>query len=482
MKPVLQSRWKINGKYLIYYGLRKHPYTFKNKIRISRRTAAFINSLDGKKESNEYTDKISITIKKLIKQKIIVDISEKRTCPNSLREATYCKRCSANDYIIPGLEIDSEGLCPICKSFSSIKKLINPLPVMNVIPATPKAKFDVALFYTGGKDSSYLLYYLSKILRLRVLALTWKQPYMSDNALKSIENAKVYLPEVTFIMREAPPESLKKIYKKIYELQDNTCICPSIAYILFFPLLLENSIPYLVLGNEPAQGKALIYNSLAPKIIYYNWVKKAMRFIINIGRLSLMRKPFSKGQLEMYFTVKNLAFGKSRFLKILGYENEIADNLYSSLSEAKEMFIPFKQSVLKSKKRGNIPALVHIDFDSLSKTGSYNWKNTQKILENELGWIDTEKTGKKLHTSCKIEKCKEYSQLQRFREMKSRIIPFSSLELSLAVLLGSISRDQALEEIKNYCGFLDYPKKENEIMTQFFSNKSGNLTYSSHSL
>ncbi|PKM63335.1 MAG: hypothetical protein CVU97_00750 [Firmicutes bacterium HGW-Firmicutes-21] len=469
MIPVLQSRWAVRDKYLIYYGLRKQPDTFKSKIKISSRTAAFIKSLDGTRTLEDYTEhKITFAIKRLIKQKIIIDVTDKSIIPSSFDDASFCVRCPANNFVIPGLELNSEGLCPICTTFPSIKNLGSVLPVKNIIPPTPTARFDVALFYTGGKDSSYLLYYLSRVLGLRVMALTWKHPYMSDNALKSIANAKELLPEVTFVVREASPTALKKIYSKCYELQENTCICPSVAYVLFFPLLLENPVPYLVLGNEPAQSKALILNRLVPKILYRPTVKKALRLAVNIGRVFMLRKTFREGQLEMYITVKNLAFRKNSILKKLGYKNEVMDNLVASLAEAGEMLIPLQYAVQKSKKGGDIPALVHIDFDELSETGSYDWRSIKRLLTSELGWVDSAQEDKGLHTSCGIERCKEYSQLTRFREMKSGIIPFSALELSLAVLQGSLTREQAIDEMKKHCGFSEFPKKENRIMTDFF--------------
>jgi tRNA(Ile)-lysidine synthase TilS/MesJ len=46
------------------------------------------------------------------------------------------------------------------------------LPLVEDIPVNLKGRFDVAVFYTGGKDSTFLLYYLAKVKNLRVLALT----------------------------------------------------------------------------------------------------------------------------------------------------------------------------------------------------------------------------------------------------------------------------------------------------------------------
>lgn len=62
----------------------------------------------------------------------------------------------------------------------------------------------------GGKDSTYLLYYLSKVLHLRGLALTWIIPFASESALKSIENTRKKLESVEFVTRSANLDDLKK--------------------------------------------------------------------------------------------------------------------------------------------------------------------------------------------------------------------------------------------------------------------------------
>jgi PP-loop superfamily ATP-utilizing enzyme len=74
-----------------------------------------------------------------------------------------------------------------------------------------KSRFDIALFYTGGKDSSYMLYYLSKVKGLRVLALTWEIPYMSESAASSIENAKKAFQNVECPTHTVNHNDLRKI-------------------------------------------------------------------------------------------------------------------------------------------------------------------------------------------------------------------------------------------------------------------------------
>jgi hypothetical protein len=56
------------------------------------------------------------------------------------------------------------------------------------------------MFYTGGKYSSYLLYHLTKVQDLRVAALTWEIPFLSDDAHRSIQRAKAALPARTTLI------------------------------------------------------------------------------------------------------------------------------------------------------------------------------------------------------------------------------------------------------------------------------------------
>ena len=471
MKPILQHRWKLTGKILQYYGLRCAPKTMRRQVCVSRRTAEIIKHMDGRQELSCYAR--TYQINKLIKQGIIVDVCVLTKPVQSFDEAKFCKNCCANDYMIPGLQLNADGVCPLCENDKKFKNLKSVLPIVKSIPHSDKSKFDVAVFYTGGKDSSFLLYYLSRVLHLRVLSLTWQTPYMSDNAMQSIENAKKAMPEVTFLVKKAPEKELQKIYKKAYELQQNTCICPSVAYVLFYEYLVEQKVSYVILGNEPAQCKNLIYNQIAPAFYYQPWIQDILHVFLNIGRVICLKEPFQKGQVEMYMTVKNLAFGMSPLIKYTKYRNPIVENTITALKEAPNFMMPFQEAVKKSARSAAMPALIHMDFNEISKENVYNWQEVKQTLAKEIGWVDSPEENKGLHTSCKIERCKEFSQFQLFQAMKSPVIPFSAMELPLAVIGGNISREKAIEELKLHSGFAEVPPPESEIMIKGFTDTCG---------
>lgn len=183
-KYFLQNRWMPEGNALVYYGLRNKENMFRNRVRLSKKQAELVSQLP-----KELSKKEKRTLKGLLGTQIVPE-EERHETPGSLREARFCSTCAANDYMIPGLEFDEEGRCPMCQTAEQFADMKSILPVMNEVPKSKKSRFDIAVFYTGGKDSIYLLYYLSKVQGLRVLALTWEIPFMSDSARKSIENAK----------------------------------------------------------------------------------------------------------------------------------------------------------------------------------------------------------------------------------------------------------------------------------------------------
>lgn len=442
----LQNRWKLENKRLRYYGLRNKSVMFKNVVKLTAKQAKIVSRLPCELTSEEYK-----CVVKLIGAQI-VDESAKRVTPRSLDEARFCANCAANDFIIPGLEFDENGLCPMCQSVDETKELKSVVPIMNTFPRSKKSRFDAAVFYTGGKDSTFVLYYLSKVLNLRVLALTWEIPYISENAAKSIQNAKRNMPNVEFITRKVCDADLKKIYAHLYKIADNTCMCPSLAYVLFYPELVANKVPYFVAGNERAQLVGLYYNHIAPKLAYGFANNKALNFFIDLGRVLTLRPPLKKGQFHTLATMKQLAYGDSVFKKISGYGNALVSNAVAAIHTVPLMVKPLKRAIRRSSWSGNIPAFVQVDLDEVCG-GTYNWKEIKDTVVSECGWVPPDESDKGLHTSCKIEKCKEYSQFKRFYEMKSDMIPFSALEIAIASRDRALSKAEAIAELKASLGF-----------------------------
>ena len=289
---------------------------------------------------------------------------------------------------------------------------------------------------------------------------------MSESAKKSIENAKRSLDSVEFISRKISNDDLRKIYNKLYALSENTCACPSLAYVLFYPELVANKVPYFVVGNEPAQLLGLYFNHIAPKIAYTFPQNKLLNFFLNIGRILTLHPPLKKGQFHTLTTMKQLAYGDSKIKNLAGYSNQLVYNICEAIKEVPNILNPLKRAIRSSSWSGNIPAFVQVDFDEICG-GIYEWRKIKDTIISECGWVTPEEMNKGLHTSCKIEKCKDHSQFARFYHMRSTMIPFSALEIAIASRSNHLSREEALAELNASLGFSLDKISECAIMREY---------------
>ncbi len=458
---VLQSRWKIEKDRAVYYGLRNKDRLFHNEVRLNERQRKILLSLP--RELGKWEKAI---LGRRLLGVVAVEEKDYRRVPRNLSEARFCVSCAANDFMIPGLEFDAEGRCPVCQCREETKELSSLVPVMNDFPRAKDSRFDVAVFYTGGKDSTFLLHYLSKVKGLRVLALTWEIPFMSKSAALSIAGAKRSFPKVEFLSRRVADEDLRKVYRKLYELAENTCACPSLAYVLFYPELVNLRVPYFVAGNEPAQILGLYFNHMAPKMAYRFALNRGLNFLINLGRVLTLHPPFRPGQFQSLMTMKQLAYGDNPLKNLAGYRNDLVANVVTAIHEVPSLVKPLKRAIRSSSWSGHIPAFVQVDFDAVSG-GHYDWREVMGLLEKEAGYVPPSFSVKGLHTSCKIERCKEYSQFIRFYEMRSRMIPFSALEMAIASSGRNLSREAAIKEIEGELGFSLEEVKECALMKEY---------------
>lgn len=443
---MLQSRWVLEGKVLYYYGLRNKENMFRNQVRLSKTQISIISSLPGTLSEEQ---------KKALGALLGVQVVSKdayRPTPACLADARFCTTCAANDFIIPGLEFDEQGRCPLCQTADVTADLRSVVPVIDEIPRAKKSRFDVAVFYTGGKDSTFLLYHLAMQKGLRVLALTWEIPFMSDSARASIQNAKKHFASVEFITRSVSKHDLDQIYRKLYELAGNTCACPSLAYLLFYPELVQNRVPYFVVGNEPVQMLGLYYNHMAPKLAYHFADNKPLAALINAGRVLTLRPPLRRGQLQTLLTMKQLAYGDHPIKKLSGYANPLVSNVVTAIHQVPSLLPPLRRAIRYSSRTGHIPAFVHLDFDRICG-GKYDWNAVKDTLITQCGWIAPDDSQKALHTSCSIERCKDHSQFVRFYHCQSKMIPFSAIEISLASRSCGRNREQMLYEMEHLLGF-----------------------------
>jgi amino acid adenylation domain-containing protein len=175
----------------------------------------------------------------------------------SAAEVFHCTRCALpSNY--PGVSYDADGLCNVCRDYDvyedQAKSYFGSMQELRDIFADAKASregdYDCLLLFSGGKDSSYVLYQLLA-MDLKVLAYTLDNGYISDNAKSNIARIVATL-GVDHIF--GTTSAMDGIFRKSLEQFSNVCNgCFKTLYTLGMRLASEKRIKYIVTGLSRGQ-------------------------------------------------------------------------------------------------------------------------------------------------------------------------------------------------------------------------------------
>jgi len=123
---------------------------------------------------------------------LTIDLKENVTINDDSQEAIRCEWCLLSSGY-PGIKFDRLGVCNVCREYDAHKRHINryfrPFEEFERLLDQAKNKnpseYDCLLLYSGGKDSSYVLYRLVE-LGLKVLAFTFDNGFISPAAIENI--------------------------------------------------------------------------------------------------------------------------------------------------------------------------------------------------------------------------------------------------------------------------------------------------------
>lgn len=440
--PILQSRWSIetlaNGESaLIYFGLRNYPKQLDGRKTISSGLANLLEQCNGSTSLADlspgpaYAKELSV----LINDGIVVDKTGLRP-ESSPEKMTSCTRCVNNDYILPGLEFDGNGLCAFCQCYekaqeqglqSTAANEISEQELLDVAKNNTRSRYDVMALCTGGKDSTYLLWFLAKKLGLRVLAVSWNMPYTNDTSRENLRRSVQQLPTVELVERTLPWDVIQRAMRKQFGNIGLPCLCPSVAHVLFYPMAVEEKIPFIMQGVEEVQLAVMNYvlSEIQTDADASPTEKPSLRDQ-TLGFLEIIAKPPA--------TTESFAYNQA----FLAYQKTIRDEL--------DPYYQALDSVIANARKDSsmqIPELRRLRTNESYGT----WGEVADLVKKEMGWQMP--TGQKglLHTSCRIEKVKDFCQFRRFQNMRTMFYPQSIVELSAGVFFGLIGRDEAKEEL-----------------------------------
>jgi tRNA(Ile)-lysidine synthase TilS/MesJ len=170
----------------------------------------------------------------------------------------------------PGISFDEEGVCNYCRSYrgdasQNVKKKRYEAKFIELIKDfQSNSNYDLIMAYSGGKDSTYTLDIFVNRYKLRVLAMTFDNTFISENAVKNIRTVCESLGVDHFLVRP-DPKLLRGIFKagvqhkmfspKTLERASTICTC-CIGFVksIILKTAIEKEIRFVGFGWSPGQA------------------------------------------------------------------------------------------------------------------------------------------------------------------------------------------------------------------------------------
>ena len=180
-----------------------------------------------------------------------------------------CVQCILPE-TFPGISFNEQGVCIHCQRYrgrAATEKQMEKYEQKFVQLLQEKRKsstYDILVAYSGGKDSTYTLDVLVNRYKLRVLALTFDNTFISPRAEENIRNVCGALGADLLVIRPNP-SLLRKIFaaaadRELYSaktLERASTICTSCIGIiknLILRTAIEKEIPFVGFGWSPGQA------------------------------------------------------------------------------------------------------------------------------------------------------------------------------------------------------------------------------------
>lgn len=333
-----------------------------------------------------------------------------------------CTRCIlAEDF--PNIKFDSNGVCNYChewdrkwRNFGYEQAEKDLISIFNWA-RSKKRKYDCLIPYSGGRDSSYVVYLCRKKYQMNPLVVTFNNLFMTEYALQNIFKM-VSILNVDHLYITYKPDMLKKFYRAAISHGGEFCsICS--AGINYVKLVYQrlHDIPIVITGTSSR-------------------VDEQSPFEVNCSHPLYVRRVLAKG----------------------GFEQDEVEDLI--IKRHLEWGVWEK---VKRKIKGN-------DYIEIALPNYIKWKNQdiQNILEKELGWQTPDKWLD--HIDCRFTSMKAY--------LKNRQIPhyiFKQEKFSQLIRDRQMSREEALVELERLMVGEDQKPKEYDEFMDFLGLESSDM-------
>ncbi len=302
-----------------------------------------------------------------------------------------CVKCILNDHY-PDLTFNEQGECTFCEKYQHFKPIGENVLITEFEKAKHTARirkldYDVLVPLSGGKDSTYMLYLAAIKYKLRVLAMTYDNGFLSDLALKNIQTT-VKNAGAQHVFYRPDPGVLKTVYQTMFRYTGDVCgACDIGTNISILKISHDYKTPLILSGVSPLENDSFVPDSIQDVARFKHIMKQS-------GRIS-------REEINKFLIYPNLNYFTQSFLKKTGYFGRL------------------------------IFPLFYIENPMDKEMG--------EVIHKELGWEDSRKSEYTKHFDCIAEPFTNYVRGQIYG-YERRICQYSNM-----IRRGEITRDHALQ-------------------------------------
>ncbi len=328
---------------------------------------------------------------------------------------TRCSRCILTDSF-PGIRFDDQGVCNYCHAWEKKWKNFDYQAAERELSGIfenakrKKRTYDCLVPYSGGRDSSYVLYLCKEKYGLKPLAVTFNNLFMSEYALKNIFSSVPRL-GVDHIMVSFRPDQLKKFYRAMILRGGEFCsICTSGINYVTTLYQRKFDIPLVLSGVSSRVDEQSPFEVTSTHPVY---VRKV-----------LLEAGFSREDIDALLIRRQYELSALEKVKL-----KLTDTDYISL---------------------NVPDYL-----------PWNNQEIQRVLEEKLRWKTPDK--KQDHIDCRFAPVKSF--------LKNKQIPhciFKQEKYSQLIRDGQMTRDEAISSLEEAIVREHVPPPEFKDFLAFF--------------
>jgi len=325
-----------------------------------------------------------------------------------------CTRCILTDTGV-NIDFDRTGVCNYCRAYDrygpSLKNFgaLRPLLLERFRRFRGRQPYDCIVGLSGGKDSSYVAYRITREYGLRSLLVTYDNGFLTEYARQNIRRVAEALGQDHIFLR--PPAALYgALYRSSilgFAVPCVACTFPGMLWI--FKLALERRIPLLIHGrSRPQMFKDLTEGTIDPflQLIWSNF------------------RPYDPKA------------NKERMQGAIRKMNRLSERFVRSPELKPLLRNTFQPDPERLKAAPFAPEML-----GLFLYEPYDERRQMRVLEREIGWRPPDGGQLLTHQDCVVHDAVVYLYNLAYGH------PMLRQELSTMIREGDISRRKALERL-----------------------------------